>query len=65
MARRRPGRIRLARALIFLEAAGARLAGPGRPEDEERESVQCDLCRSGGKSEKLDPVPGLVLVTVP
>jgi hypothetical protein len=25
----RPGRIRLARALIFLKAAGARLAGPG------------------------------------
>jgi hypothetical protein len=44
----RPGRVRLARALILLEAAVRGRAGPGRPEDKEAESVQRYLGGPGG-----------------
>jgi uncharacterized protein YlaN (UPF0358 family) len=54
VAGRRLGRVRLARALIFLKTAAARLTCPGCPEDEEVESVQMYLreARDDGDEEQ-------------
>ena len=56
--------IRLAWALIFLQAVSRGLTHPGRPEDEELESVQMYLDNSCGHHRHEQPAPRRLVVLV-